>query len=240
METIRGGSLTIRRSPLTTVVSFEKARMLSLVRALAISASTGASCLAVNCRRSSASSRSTSRWWYQTFRLGAPARLSIAFRYSPMVAARIRRRSLRGQPHSRAPTAKLAARRFTSHSQGPGCVSSKSLMSKTNLRSGVPKMPKFERCASPQSWVWKPESGVAERSAAMIAAAPRKKANGDTSIRPWRIGTSSGMRVAACSSRTVTGSGRVADGSQSAWARLGVVFRAALPSAARSAGETYS
>ena len=26
----------------------------------------------------------------------------------------------------------------------------------------------------------------------MIAAAPRKKANGDTSIRPWRIGTSSG------------------------------------------------
>ena len=86
----------------------------------------------------------------------------------------------------------------------------------------------------------KPDSGVPERSAAMIAAAPRKKANGETSMRPCRIGTSSGMRVAACSSRIAIGSGRVADGCQSAWARRGVAFRTALPRSARSVAETYS
>ena len=78
----------------------------------------------------------------------------------------------------------LAARRLTSHSQGPGSVSSKSLQSKTSWRSGEPNTPKFERWASPQIWAVRPERGVVERSDAMIRAAPRKKVNGETSIRP--------------------------------------------------------
>jgi len=60
-------------------------------------------------------------------------------------------RSFAEKPISRPATAKLAASRFTSHSQGPGAVSSKSLMSKTSSRSGEPNTPKFERCASPHS-----------------------------------------------------------------------------------------
>ncbi len=45
-------------------------------------------------------------------------------------------------------------------------------------------MPKFDRCASPQSWTVNPVRGVAARSDAMISAPPRKNANGDSSIRP--------------------------------------------------------
>ena len=47
----------------------------------------------------------------------------------------------------------------------------------------------------------------------MISAAPRKNVNGDTSIRPYRIGTSSGTRVRACSSSSAIGSGRSGAGS---------------------------
>ena len=53
-------------------------------------------------------------------------------------------------------TTRLVASRLTSHSQGPGRVSSKSFTSKTWSRSGVPKIPKLERWASPQSWGPKP------------------------------------------------------------------------------------
>ena len=70
-------------------------------------------------------------------------------------------------------TSKLAAIRLTSHSHGPGRVSSKSLMSKMSWRSGVPNTPKFDRCASPHSCTVIPDTGVGARSAAMIAAAPR-------------------------------------------------------------------
>ena len=59
---------------------------------------------------------------------------------------------------------------YTAH--GPGRVSSKSLMPKTNCRSGDPKAPKFIRWASPQSWVVMPDRGPAARSAAMTRAAP--------------------------------------------------------------------
>ena len=82
-------------------------------------------------------------------------------------------RSFFEKPLSRPAISKLAARRFTSHSQGPGAVSSKSLMSNTRFRSGEPNTPKFERCASPHSWVRMPEFGVRERSVAMISAPPR-------------------------------------------------------------------
>ena len=77
------------------------------------------------------------------------------------------------KPLFRAATTRLAARRFTSYSNGPGSVSSKSLMSKTSRRSGEPYTPKFERWASPHSWTFSPARGVAARSSAMIFAAPR-------------------------------------------------------------------
>ena len=73
----------------------------------------------------------------------------------------------------RAAMVKLAAIRFTSYSNGPGSVSSKSLRSNTNARSGEANIPKFDRCASPQSWTVRPAVGVSLRSAAMILAAPR-------------------------------------------------------------------
>ena len=72
-----------------------------------------------------------------------------------------------------AATVMLAASRFTSYSNGPGRVSSKSLMSKTRRRSGLPKTPKFDRWASPHSWTSRPAVGVPSRSAAMMPAAPR-------------------------------------------------------------------
>jgi hypothetical protein len=51
--------------------------------------------------------------------------------------------------------------------------------------------------------VWD-EVGLTARSAAITAALPRKKANGDASIRPFRIGTSSDSRPRACSLRIAT------------------------------------
>ena len=60
-----------------------------------------------------------------------------------------------------------------------------------------------------------PESGVFARSIAMIAAAPRKKVKGEASIRPWRIGTSSGTRLLSWSSSSLTGSLRPFAGSHS-------------------------
>jgi hypothetical protein len=78
----------------------------------------------------------------------------------------------------------LAASRFTSHSNGPGQVSSKSLQSKTRRRSGAEKTPKFERWASPQSCAVSVVVGVCARSAAITAAEPRKKAKGEASMRP--------------------------------------------------------
>ncbi len=55
---------------------------------------------------------------------------------------------------------------------------------KTSLRSGAAKMPKFERCASPQSWAWIPVRGPSARSAAIRYAAPRKKVNGGLQHAP--------------------------------------------------------
>ena len=46
-------------------------------------------------------------------------------------------RSFVSKPRSRPATAKLATRRFTSHSNGPGRVSSKSFTLKTSRRSGA-------------------------------------------------------------------------------------------------------
>ena len=59
--------------------------------------------------------------------------------------------------------------------------------------------------------------------------------NGETSIRPYRIGTSSGTREEACSSSNSTGSGRCSAGSHSPWLLRGTSARAAFPRATRSA-----
>ena len=75
----------------------------------------------------------------------------IAFRYPFTAASTAFRRCLSEKPSSRPAISTLVARRFTSHSQGPTDVSSKSLTSNTRRRSGDPYIPKFDRWASPQS-----------------------------------------------------------------------------------------
>ena len=114
-----------------------------------------------------------SRCAYQTSRLVIPAKLAIAVRYASTVSSTIRSWSLALKPLSRAPINRLATSRLTSHSHGPGSVSSKSLMSNTRRRSGEANTPKLDRWASPQHWTLRPESGVPAKSAAMILAAPR-------------------------------------------------------------------
>ena len=69
-------------------------------------------------------------------------------------------RSRRAKPCSLATTWRLAARRLTSHSHGPGSVSSKSFTSKITLRSGVAKVPKLATCASPHACTVRPVTGV--------------------------------------------------------------------------------
>ncbi len=83
----------------------------------------------------------------------------------------------------------LAAKRFTSHSHGPGAVSSKSLTSKTSLRSEAANPPKFAIWASPHACTRNPVEGVVTRSAAMTSALPRKKANGEALMRSRRSPT---------------------------------------------------
>jgi len=90
---------------------------------------------------------------------------------------------LSDRPRERASTAKLVASRFTSHSKGAGRVSSKSLTSKTGVPSSEAKVPKFARWQSPQDCTQRPLTGVSARSAAMMAAAPRRKVKGEGRIR---------------------------------------------------------
>ena len=108
----------------------------------------------------------------------------IASRYERPTSRLIDRRRFASKPRSRPATAKLATSRLTSHSNGPGSVSSKSLMLKISRRSGAAKTPKFDRWASPHSWTSSPVRGSPARSAAIGYAAPRKNVNAETSIRP--------------------------------------------------------
>ena len=177
---------------------------------------------------------STSRCAYHTARNGWPAKSRIAVRYLSAPARMILRRALAGNPLSRPATARLAASRLISHSNGPGRVSSKSLTSNTSRREGEANAPKLARCASPHSCTRSPEAGVVARSAAIGSAAPRKNVNGDTSIRPCRTGTSSGTRDFSCSSSSPTGS-RDGSGANSACDSSGAAARASFPRATRSA-----
>jgi hypothetical protein len=90
------------------------------------------------------------RWAYQTSRVLIFAASRILSRYLRTPALTIARRSDGAKPRSRPAISKLAASLFTSHSHGPGRVSSKSLMSNTSWRSGEPNNPKLDRWASPQ------------------------------------------------------------------------------------------
>ena len=162
-----------RGSPSPTSQSFENACRLSWARALLIARQT----LGVRSwsRRdwNLGISVSMSRRAYQTSSVGIRANSRMASRYERIARRTMRVRSFLANSLSRAAISRLAERRLTSHSHGPGVVSSKSLTSKIRWRSGVPKMPKFERCASPQSWTVNPEAGVDARSAAIESAAPR-------------------------------------------------------------------
>ena len=110
---------------------------------------------------------------YQMSIVPISANSAIAFRYAATVARVAARASALAKPLLRAAMVKLAASRFTSYSNGPGSVSSKSFRSKTSVRSGDAYTPKFDRCASPQSWTVRPAVGVSFRSSAMIFAEPR-------------------------------------------------------------------
>ncbi len=117
--------------------------------------------------------RSASRRVYQRSMARFSAISIIPSRYARTLVRTIARRVAASKPRSRPAASKLAARRLTSHSHGPGSVSSKSLISKTSFRSGDWYRPKFIRWASPHSCAVSPESGVPARSDAMSSAPPR-------------------------------------------------------------------
>ena len=147
--------------------------MLSFVRAFAICLSARLTSFGLNWEANSLITLSISRCEYHTSSCFIEANSTIAVRYRPTVSSTIRSCSLARKPLSRAAINMLAASRLTSHSQGPGSVSSKSLTSNTSRRSGDANTPKFDRCASPQHCTVNPDRGVDARSFAMIIAAPR-------------------------------------------------------------------
>ena len=163
----------IRRCPSASVVSLRCAFMLSWVWALATIFSVALTLFFFSCDWYWAMASSTSRCAYHTARNGWPANARIAVRYLSTPARMTLRRSLAPNPLSRPATARLAASRLTSHSNGPGSVSSKSLTSNTSRREGEANAPKLARCASPHSCTRSPEVGVVARSAAIGSAAPR-------------------------------------------------------------------
>ena len=130
------------------------------------------------------------------------------------------------------------ASRLTSHSNGALRVSSKSLIPKKRFRSGEAKRPKLRRWQSPQAWTRMPLVGVEARSSAISAADPRRNGNGPASMRPYRIGISSGTRPAFVSSSISTGSRRSGGGVHPAWDFREAFVLRLLPSLMRAARET--
>ena len=172
--TMSGGSEMMRRSPSTTEVNLRKACIESFVCALATLLRARFSSLASwPCWANAAAMVSTSILLYQISRFVMPAKLAIEVRYCRVAASRIDRRVASSNSLDRPATSSDVTSRFRSHSHGPGLVSSKSLMSKIRLRSGDANPPKLARWASPQACTTRPESGVFDRSEAMISAAPR-------------------------------------------------------------------
>ena len=181
-----GGSPTIRGWPSTIVVSFEKARRLCFACALA-------RFFSISLRRLALAVLRDLKLWDQ--RVGIDARVPQIERFHRRESAyrlAVRTRHLHihaaplldGKAELRPATAKLATSRFRSHSNRPGSVSSKALMSNTSRRSGAANAPKFNRCASPHNYTLKSVLVERARSAAIRYAAPRQNVNGETSIRP--------------------------------------------------------
>ena len=101
--------------------------------------------------RTAAMSSSSSRWAYQMSIVRMSAKPAIASLYAATDASVDARVSAFENPLLRAAIVKLAAIRFTSYSNGPGRVSSKSFRSNSSFRSGEANTPKFDRCASPHN-----------------------------------------------------------------------------------------
>ena len=171
--TSRGGALRKRSSPSTRSVSFASARRLVLRRAFANGLENRSRPLGPSLPPKRATSSLALRRSYQTLRWLSRAKPRIATRYSLTQSVTILRRRWVGSPTSRPAISTLAAIRLTSHSHGPGSVSSKSFGLKISLRSGAAKPPKFAIWASPHDCTMMPLSGVLARSAAITAAAPR-------------------------------------------------------------------
>ena len=88
---------------------------------------------------------STSMLAYHTSRTRISLYSAMRSRYERTQDSTASRAQSSLKPLSRQASTKLAARRFTSHSQGAGRVSSRSLMSKITRRSGVANAPKLSR-----------------------------------------------------------------------------------------------
>ena len=169
-----GGWLTIRYRPSTSSPSLESACRLSRVCAFSrvfsavFSAllAAFASCLpfafflaafvvSATAPRTAFMTSSSARCAYQMSIVRISANSAIACRYADTDASVDARASAGENPLLRAAIVKLAAIRFTSYSNGPGSVSSKSFRSNSSLRSGEANTPKFDRWASPHSWAIK-------------------------------------------------------------------------------------
>jgi hypothetical protein len=72
----------------------------------------------------------------------------------------------------------------------------------------------------------------------MTAAAPRKKEKGEASMRPYRIGTSSGTRDSSCAASTSRAGRRSSGGVHSRWLERATCFRASFPRATESVTAT--
>ena len=160
--TISGGSATIRGSPST------HARQLGERRHAVLACAPWRACFSVRLTCFGLELRARTR---SSALLDVEVRVpDVEVRSSPAKLAHRRRGtratvssticswSLTAKPLSRAAISMLAASRLTSHSHGPGSVSSKSLTSNTSRRSGEANTPKFDRCASPQHCTRQPRA----------------------------------------------------------------------------------
>ncbi len=172
-------------------------------------------------------------------RLPTCAKRASPLRYDSSKAATASQHLRSVIPDSRPARTKLVASRFMSHSHGPHMVSSKSLMSKTMFPSADAKAPRLRTCASPQSCTRRPVRGNVARSRAINGAAPRKKANGETAMRPYLMGSSSSTRPRFASSSISTGWGRSEGGCQSPCFERGSTARNDFPRTSRASMEGF-
>ena len=141
------------------------------------------------------------------------------------------------RPIDRAASTKEATSRLTSHSHGAGSVSSKSLMSKMMLRSGVAKPPKFSRWQSPHACTLMPVLGVRARSAAITAGGAAVE--GERRLQHAAVADRHKVRQPVGIRRTqqiYRIRARLAFFQVACWVR-GNLSRSALPAAARSSCE---